>query len=131
MTDTAICPFCGQAFILSEEKTEEKAEAYALSVCDCGQARQFRIEEKQIQQAQAKLAEIFNFSFTGNDGSDATESPENVLEILYSTVREMVKDNVYSVTMQIPGIGKLSIKTDGTGKIKIKKSLTLSYGSEV
>ena len=35
MTDTAICHFCGQAFMLKEDKAEKEAEAYALSVCTC------------------------------------------------------------------------------------------------
>lgn len=131
MTDNAICPFCGQTFILREEQTEEDAKRYALSVCDCGEARQFRIKENQIQQAQAKLAEIFSFSFNGSDGSTGQETDRDLLEILYKLIEETVNDNVLSVDMKIPGIGKLSIKSAGGGKIKIKKSLTFSYGSEV
>ena len=131
MTDTAICHFCGQAFMLKEDKAEKEAEAYALSVCTCAQARQFRLKESQIQQAQAKLAEIFNFSLTGKDESAATAGLENLLETLYKIVEEGVNGNVRSVNMQIPDVGSLSIKIDSNGKVKIKKSLTLSYGSEV
>lgn len=131
MTDNAICPFCGQAFMLRKELTEEQAKKYALSVCDCGSARQLRVKENQIQQAQVKLAEIFSFSFNGNDGSAGQETDGNLLEILYKLIEETVNDNVLGVDMKIPGIGKLSIKSAGDGKIKIKKSLTLSYGSEV
>ena len=131
MTNNAICPFCGQAFMLREELTEEQAKKYALSVCDCGSARQFRVKENQIQQAQARLAEIFNFSLTGKDESAATAGLENLLETLYKIVEEGVNGNVRSVNMQIPDVGSLSIKIDSNGKVKIKKSLTLSYGSEV
>lgn len=131
MTNNAICPFCGQAFMLREELTEEQAKKYALSVCDCGSARQLRVKENQIQQAQVKLAEIFSFSFNGSDGTTGQETDGNLLEILYKLIEETVNDNVLSVDMKIPGIGKLSIKSAGDGKIKIKKSLTFSYGSEV
>lgn len=117
--------------MLREERTEEEAKKYALSVCDCGDARQFRLKESQIQQAQAKLAEIFNFSLTGKDESAATAGLENLLETLYKIVEEGVNGNVRSINMQIPDVGGLSIKIDSNGKVKIKKSLTLSYGGEV
>lgn len=131
MTDNAICPFCGQSFMMSAEKTEKEAVEFAVERCDCLQAREFRRKVQYIAEAKDKLREIFNYRFIDGKETACCDSDSELLEILNAAIEHLADFKIKQITMAIPGIGKIVLNVDGDGKIKIKRSMTFSYESKV
>lgn len=131
MTDNAVCPFCGQSFMMSSPATYDEAEGYALNRCECLQAREYRRKVQYIANAKDKLREIFNRQLVEKEESANWDSESAVLDILNAAIEQLADFKIRQVAMLIPTIGKIVITVDSNGKIKIKRLMTYSFVQEV
>lgn len=131
MTDNAVCPFCGQSFMMPSPATANEAEEYALNRCDCLQAREYRRKVQYIAEAKDKLREIFNYQLVGKEESADWDSDSALLDILNAAIEQLADFKIRQIVMSIPAIGKIVITVDANGKIKIKRLMTYSLIREV
>lgn len=124
MENLAVCEYCGQAFI-SEKETEQERRKEAIMKCSCSGACSARRRLQKIEEAKVELVGVMEYNpfIGGSDDGVDEETFDSIRKNLEPFIDHLVDGEVSGLTVQIPGIGKLTMgSTDKC--IKISKRLT-------
>lgn len=116
----AICPFCGQCFY-SDETDKVALRMEAIQRCDCDEAKKECRLQEYVTKAKNQLKGIFCLNFSGIEMTQNTQRLKSIEEKMSLLLEHMARFEVYSVTANIDGIGKLSMTIKNSGEIKIKR----------
>lgn len=113
------CRFCGQAVAVKPEPGETKEEA-AVRVCDCQEARRYRLRKERVERSQKMIDEMF-----GKGCEEAYETKpvtEETLQLLKAAAVLAIDGKLTKTTVQVGGICKADIGVGGKGEIKVKRT---------
>lgn len=120
------CKYCGQ--ILKNDarfESQDDADRWATENCGCSGARIERKRREQIENAQARVEELFR-TRCDEYGLRPVED-EKVIHILYDLVECAAEGRVLSATISLNGYGKAGISVDSKGELLVKRSETKAY----
>ena len=123
----AVCPHCGQAVAVDKTSGLPPSEA-AMMVCDCPEARRFRLRRERTERSDAIIDELF-----GKDCEEAIEAtaiPEEAVWLLKGAAVMAIDGIITGISVQCGGICKASIKCKGDGDLKIERKEGRSYSRE-
>ncbi|MBQ7861632.1 MAG: hypothetical protein IJ349_05465 [Clostridia bacterium] len=124
MEQIAVCEYCGQTFI-SDLPTEAERKKEAIKKCSCPGANSARRRLQKIDEAKIELIGVMEYNpFSGSeDGIVDEEKVDNIRKGLEAFIENLADGDVRSLTVQIPGIGKVTM-TSSDKSIKISKRIT-------
>lgn len=115
----ATCPFCGQLVAAVPEDEETPQEA-AARVCDCYEAKKWRIRKERLEAANETLDATFGEESEERYGMKPV--PEETLQLLRMLARMLVDNQIDNASIQCGDICKATLKVGGKGEIKIERS---------
>lgn len=124
MDNVAVCEYCGQVFV-SDALTEAEKRRDAIMQCSCSGACGARRRLQKIKEAKVELVGVMEYNpfIGGSDNRIDEETFDSIRKNLEPFIEHLVDGDVSGLTVQIPGIGKLTMgSTDKC--IKISKRLT-------
>ena len=124
MVGVAVCEYCGQMFS-SDAGTEAERKREAIMQCSCSGACSARRRLQKIDEAKVELVGVMEHNpfICGADGRIDDETFDGIRKRLEAFIEPIVDGDVSALTVQIPGIGKVTMA--GTDKsIKISKRIT-------
>ena len=124
MEKIAVCECCGQAF-MSDLPTEAERNKEALMKCSCSGANAARRRFQKIKDAEIELIEVMEYNpFNGSSDSIVDEeTADSIRKSLEPFIEHLIDGDVKSLTVQIPGIGKVTMASSDKS-IKISKRIT-------
>lgn len=124
MGEVAVCEFCGQVF-MSEKATEQERRREAIMKCSCQGAWFAQRRLRKIDEAQIELIGVMEYNpFSGpSDCAVDEDTAEDIRSKLEAFIPNLVDGNLKALTVQIPGIGKVTMASTDKN-IKISKRIT-------
>lgn len=123
----AACRFCGQTYVV-DAADEEQAAVLATRQCLCDRAREERRIGDVIEDAQKKLAALFEESDV-NEGFAPVEEP-GTLQLLRDAVELVARREIREIAVQIYGAGAAKIRATGIGGVKIERVRSIRRSEE-
>lgn len=112
------CPHCGQ-LVQCEVLPGELAEEAAERACDCIGARSARERTKRIEASRNLIYEIFGEGCR----EDELEPVEyDTAQMLLTAALLIIDGKIGQMTVDVPRICKATIKADGKGRVRAKRS---------
>ena len=124
MSETAVCEFCGQVF-MSNLQTEPERHKEAIMRCTCPGAYHMQKRWRKIDDAEIELLEVMEYNpFSGaSDYAVDEETTKDIRVKLEAFIPNLVDGDIKALTVQIPGIGKVTMASTDKN-IKISKRIT-------
>lgn len=124
MEQIAVCEYCGQTFI-SDLPTEKERKKEALMKCSCPGANTARRRFQKIKEAEIELIGVMEYNpFSGSSDSIVDEETVDCIrKRMEPFIEHLIDGDVRSLTVQIPGIGKVTMASSDKS-IKISKRIT-------
>jgi len=124
MNQMAVCEYCGQAFV-SDATTQAERNREAIMQCSCSGACSARRRLQKIEEAKVELVGVMEYNpfIGGSDDRIDEETFDSIRKNLEPFIEHLVDGDVSGLTVQIPGIGKLTMASTDKS-IKISKRIT-------
>ena len=124
MNEAAVCKFCGQVF-MSDKLTEGERQREAIMKCSCSGACQAQRRLRKIDEAKIELVGVMEYNpFAGpSDYAVDETTAEDIREKLEAFIPNLVDGDIKALTVQVPGIGKVTMASTDKN-IKISKRIT-------
>lgn len=124
MDNVAVCEYCGQTFI-SDKETEQERRKEAIIKCSCSGAASARRRMQKIDEAKIQLVGVMEYNpfVSGAEGGIDEETFDCIRKNLEPFIDHLVDGDIRGLTVQIPGIGKLTMASTDKS-IKISKRIT-------